>query len=556
MSLFAANGVLGSAYLVCDTAQTTDSMCNFNSPGDVVALSVGGTSVSSPAMAGVMALVNQRMGTPQGNPNSVFYSLAALETLSNCNSSTVNNSSACVFNDPTSGSNAMACTTGSPNCTTSTQGDASGVLTGYSAGLGYDLATGLGSANVANLVNGWTSVVTLQPVATALAYNGPTTFTDGGAANPSALLTQTPGGSPVAGASITFTLGSVGTAQTCVGVTAANGVATCQIALVNQTVGASTISASFAGNPSFSASAAGPIAVTILPPAAATTLTYTGPSTFTYGSAANLSATLTLTSGGSPVVGVSVLFTLGGGASAQTCSGATNSAGSATCSIPSVAQNSSPSTVAASFAGSATSLASSTGPVAVTISSFNLSNSSGGQTVVAGQTAVFSIATSAIGGNSVTITFAASGLPTGAAATFSPTSVNPGASTTITITTTARPAVSTAPQLPSGTNSPQIFSGSFAPWLALLIATTIFAIANSPKISSALRQTPQARAIRIATLVLLMGALGYAAGCSSGGGGGGSPAAPGTPAGVYTVTVTGTSDGTDVHSTTVTLTVQ
>jgi hypothetical protein len=556
VSLFAANGVLGSAYLVCDSAQTTDSMCNFNSQSDVVALSVGGTSVSSPAMAGIMALINQRMGTPQGNPNSVFYQLAALETLSNCNSSTVGNGSACMFYDLTSGSNAMACTTGSPNCTTSTQGDASGVLTGYSAGVGYDLATGLGSANVANLVTGWTSVVTLQPAATMLTYNGPTTFTDGSAANPSALVTQTSGNSVVAGASISFTLSNGGAAQTCIGVTAANGIATCQIALVNQTAGASTIAASFAGNPSFSASAAGPIAVTILPPAAATTLTYTGPSAFTYGSAASLSATLTLTSGGNPVVGASVSFTLGSGANTQTCGGTTNSAGAASCSISSVAQNFSPSTVAAAFAGSATALASSTGPVAVTISSFNLSNSSGGQTVVAGQTAVFSIATSAIGGNSVTITFAASGLPTGAAATFSPTSVNPGASTTITITTTTRPVVSTVPQLPSGTNSPQNFSGSFAPWLALLLAATIFAIASSPKISNALRQTPQARATRIAMIVLSMSALGYVAGCSGGGGGGGSPAAPGTPAGVYTVTVTGTSGGTDVHSTTVALTVQ
>ena len=51
----------------------------------------------------------------------------------------------------------MPCVTGSPNCKTSTSGDQYGVLTGYSTGTGYDLATGLGSVNVANLVNQWST---------------------------------------------------------------------------------------------------------------------------------------------------------------------------------------------------------------------------------------------------------------------------------------------------------------------------------------------------------------------------------------------------------------
>jgi len=46
---------------------------------------------------------------------------------------------------------------GSLNCTTSITGDQIGLLSGYQAGAGYDLATGLGSVNASNLVNNWNS---------------------------------------------------------------------------------------------------------------------------------------------------------------------------------------------------------------------------------------------------------------------------------------------------------------------------------------------------------------------------------------------------------------
>ena len=39
----------------------------------------GGTSFASPIMAGIQALVNQKTGAKQGNPNPAYYKLAAKE---------------------------------------------------------------------------------------------------------------------------------------------------------------------------------------------------------------------------------------------------------------------------------------------------------------------------------------------------------------------------------------------------------------------------------------------------------------------------------------------
>src|SRR5256712_14070277 len=99
-----------------------------------------------------MALVNQQMAlqglsSRQGNANYVFYNLAAQHPTA--------------FHDVTSGTIAMPCLKGSPNCTTTNSSHQYGVLTGYTAGTGYDLATGLGSVNVQNLVTKWSSVVSL-----------------------------------------------------------------------------------------------------------------------------------------------------------------------------------------------------------------------------------------------------------------------------------------------------------------------------------------------------------------------------------------------------------
>lgn len=113
----------------------------------------GGTSFDSQIFGGLLALIEQKLGSKGlGNINPTLYALgnskyyvAGSNTLSNAN---------VVFNDVTTGTNAMPCTVGTPDCP-------NGGQIGYSAGQGYDLATGWGSPNVANLATDWNLVTAL-----------------------------------------------------------------------------------------------------------------------------------------------------------------------------------------------------------------------------------------------------------------------------------------------------------------------------------------------------------------------------------------------------------
>jgi subtilase family serine protease len=172
VSLFASSGfpygVNGSAYLICVASNANPKTCDYADNSEIVYQEVGGTSVSSPALAGIMALVQQKQGSPQGLANPAFYALEAKDNLTNCNSSTVTNGNACNFYDVTYGNNSQVCTTGSIDCVTNTSGDTYGIVSGYTATTGYDQTTGLGSVNATNLVNNWASVagsptITLSP---------------------------------------------------------------------------------------------------------------------------------------------------------------------------------------------------------------------------------------------------------------------------------------------------------------------------------------------------------------------------------------------------------
>jgi subtilase family serine protease len=177
VSLFAANGVWGHFYVYCltDTAQGGVASCTYTNTTDVLDLAAGGTSFASPALAGIQALVNQKTGAKQGNPNTTYYKLAATEfgaagsTACNSNGGTaaapVLPASTCIFNDVTLGDIDVNCT-GTTSCygysksgRTTYQGVLSTSSTtlgpAYPATVGWDYATGLGTVNATNLVNEW-----------------------------------------------------------------------------------------------------------------------------------------------------------------------------------------------------------------------------------------------------------------------------------------------------------------------------------------------------------------------------------------------------------------
>jgi subtilase family serine protease len=163
VSLFAANGVWGHFYIFCDSDTKDDGATCSGSPSGWSA--AGGTSFASPIWAGFQALVNQKAGGFQGNPNTVYYKLASTEYGSSgstsCNSSEGNQvGSSCIFYDVTQGDMDVNCT-GKVDCFLPS--GRNGVLStsssaddpAYKTGTGWDFATGIGTVNVANLVNNW-----------------------------------------------------------------------------------------------------------------------------------------------------------------------------------------------------------------------------------------------------------------------------------------------------------------------------------------------------------------------------------------------------------------
>jgi len=208
VSLFASNGQNGVAVIVCqadDPNNQNGASCSLNSPFSDFTL-VGGTSAATPPFGAIVALLNQATGGQrQGNVNYGLYFLAAHDTnyTSNlCNASLpATPNGACIFNDVTKGNIGVACAKGSTsvvdNSTSWCQGAGStfGVTVAngsvaYSAGPQYDLATGLGSVNVTNLLTKWSTFVR---TGTTTTVTSPTGGTPSGT-NFSATVTVTPAG--------------------------------------------------------------------------------------------------------------------------------------------------------------------------------------------------------------------------------------------------------------------------------------------------------------------------------------------------------------------------
>jgi subtilase family serine protease len=122
VAMFASSGVWGHFTTICYSDTTNGGAACTGSPSATTWSGFGGTSVATPVMAGVQALINQRYGN-QGNPVSIYYSIAKSEysvtgygtTNTGCYSiSQYSNSRrgivpACAFYDVTQGDNNVDC---------------------------------------------------------------------------------------------------------------------------------------------------------------------------------------------------------------------------------------------------------------------------------------------------------------------------------------------------------------------------------------------------------------------------------------------------------------
>ena len=158
VSMFAANGLWGHNAIMCFSDLSNGGTPCIGAPSNWTG--IGGTSIASPVMAGIQALVNQSAGGSQGNPNYVYYALAV--------------SAPSVFHSITEGDITVSCG-GIENCYGyvgtldygrdgrvfgTTYGGALSVSDtsydpAYSARASWSFTNGIGSVDVYQLVQHW-----------------------------------------------------------------------------------------------------------------------------------------------------------------------------------------------------------------------------------------------------------------------------------------------------------------------------------------------------------------------------------------------------------------
>lgn len=316
ISLMAGNGFYNAAWLVCNDS-TNDSTglpddCSLQSDGSFNFVGYGGTSTAAPAFAGILALVQQSTGGRLGQAAAQLYNL-------------YNGSHASqIFHDVIQGNNSVSCTQGSPNCKKNTA--ASYFETGYNATAGYDLATGLGSVDAAQLISYWntatsgaTATVTVTPVTASITANqslsvAVTVAGSGGLLTPTGTVVLT-GGSYTSSAE-----------------TLSNGSYTFIAPPNSLSVGTDALTVTYSGDTNY-ASATGTANVTVTAPPTFT-LSATNPSTIAPGGSAASVVTVQSSNGytGDVILSCALTSAPAGATSLPTCS--TGSSVSLTPTVP------------------------------------------------------------------------------------------------------------------------------------------------------------------------------------------------------------------------------
>lgn len=589
VSFFASDGFLSSsAYLICVSAASEDPECTYSSSSEPFAQEVGGTSVATPAMAGVMALVNQKTGAAQGNPNAELYALAAKQNYGSCSAESATTSNSCYFNDIDQGSNAMACdydayvTTPSPNCSVAHSGDYIGILPGYSATTGYDQATGLGSLNVANVVNAWTATVGLAN-ATVTVTPQPASINSNNSLSVIVTVAGTgtledPNGQTVVPTG-TVKLTASGSTFTSTQSLNSNGSYTFTIP-ANSLPGSpsgevDTLTASYAGDVDYAATSnTGQVTVTAVAlPTPTITVT---PASQTLNSNASLNVTVSVTGSGAAPTGTITLSGGGLAATAQTIG--TSPCTSNTSCVFTIAANTLNSnstgeadTLTATYSGDSNyNQGTGTGQVTVTESTFSLPANEGGFTfnpttasttgITPGSSANVTVTISAVAGYIGTVSLTCQQSSTTASGGDGTTCTGGGSGAAVNLTSSTTSGTVT---FTIGTSAPVTaeLARPKVPGKGLLGAGSGALLAVLILFGIPARRRTWRSMLGILIAMAVIGALSSCgSGSSSGGGGGGGGGGqndPGTTAGTYTykVTATPTPSVTPTVSTTFTVVV-
>jgi len=562
VSFFASDGFLsGSAYLICVSDATQDSQCAYSSSSEPTALEVGGTSVATPAMAGVMALINQKTGAAQGSPNAELYKLAASQTYSSCSAERGNGapvtSGNCYFNDIDQGTNAMPCdysayvTTPSPNCTVLHSGDYIGILPGYSAGAGYDLATGLGSLNVANVVNAWTATVGTTS-ATVKVQPAQSSINSSNSLSVTVTVASTASGGVTPTGSVTLT--ASGSTYTSTQTLSSSGSASFTIPANSLGAPGSTLTGTYSGDALY-AKTPGTAQITVTTTQLLTPTVTVTPASTTLSQSATLGVTGTVSGAGIVPTGTVTLTTGSYTSSPQTLvSGAYSFTGSSA--IPANTLASGSNTITVSYSGDGNYVAgSNTATVTVTQSTFTLTPPAivvSPTTFAPGASATATVTVTASGGYIGTVTLSCAQTSTtatggdgtsctggGTAQTVTLSSTATTGTVTFTVTTAAPVSALVYPNVNGKSRTMELAGMGGGALLTFLVFLGIPARRRSWR--------------QMLGLLVLIAALGGLSSCGSGGtSGGGGTSDPGTTAGTYTFTVsaTGTPTVTPAVSTT------
>ena len=155
VALLSANGFYGAAWVFCSDA-TTDAAggvytdCQLDANGhllnDQTVGAIGGTSAAAPAFAGMLAMISQSQGGARlGQADAVLYNLAQDYNPDPGSPGKYQRS----FHDIAIGNNSVYCVTGTLDCSPNQ------FLEGYNATPSYDMATGLGSVDLSQLISLW-----------------------------------------------------------------------------------------------------------------------------------------------------------------------------------------------------------------------------------------------------------------------------------------------------------------------------------------------------------------------------------------------------------------